>query len=490
MKIGTRATAPFRTSFVTAAVRTCTFLSLAAAAPAQTGPWTDGELLVRCQVLPSGQPAIFRVVPETGETAVLTTTQGWGGWAGSLVFDSYRGGVLSNMSLAPDSAFLFRLWLVSHDGTAAALPGFTGSLRALASAGDGRVFFVRHSGATQGPKAIEYFDANDVIQSLMQSDGVTPFQADVEHLLYDAPSNALIGSSSAQWAATHCSATGSSLYRFPLSADGLRVTGPVTCTSVPTTLLYGDIMSLDHLPDGNVLVTTATAFLGAPHFMLSLNPVTLAVAAFADPTQGDVNGGIWSARLGKAIVHANSGSAWWEPNGLRSFASGQNGFGTFLATSLPLPVGGGFSPNEIVAEVDVNGPACDGFQIPYGTGLAGSGAIVPLLGAVGCPDIGNPFTLSINGVVGGANGVLFAGIAPGAVPFMGGTFLLGGPILLVIPIAVGGPPGVANAGSLAVPAVIGDPVLSGVSIYLQGGFFDAAAVQGVSLSNGMRLQAN
>jgi hypothetical protein len=121
------------------------------------------------------------------------------------------------------------------------LSSFTGNLRALATAGDGRVFFLRHTGATQGLTTVEYFDANDVIQALMQSDGVTPFQADVEHLVYHAPSNALIGSSS--WGGgTQCSPVGNSLYRFPLSADGLRVAGPVTCVSAPTRLIYGDLM--------------------------------------------------------------------------------------------------------------------------------------------------------------------------------------------------------------------------------------------------------
>src|SRR5688572_9542242 len=160
------------------------FVALMAAGNAwgQVGPWTDGEILVRTTLQPSGSSAIVRVIPETGATAVLTIPQYWGGWAGSMVFDSYRGGLLSNMSLAPDSTFFFRLWLVSHDGTSAAMPGFTGSLRALASAGDGRVFFVRHTGPGQGLTDVEYFDANNVIQTLMQSDGVTPFQADVEHL--------------------------------------------------------------------------------------------------------------------------------------------------------------------------------------------------------------------------------------------------------------------------------------------------------------------
>jgi len=465
-------------------------VALAPAATAQTGPWTDGEILVRSQVQLTGQSAIFRVIPESGATALLTTTQYWGGWAGLLVFDSYRGGVLSNMSMAPDNPQVYRLWLVSHDGTSTAMPGFTGSLKALATAGDGRVFFIRYMGSGQGPMTIEYFDANNVIQTLKQSDGVTPFQADVEHLLYDAPSNALIGSSSAGWAATSCSVpAGGSLYRIPLSADGLRVDAPMTCTSVPTTLLYaGEIMGLDHLPNGNVLVTTASGWNGSPQDrLLSLNPVTLALASWAMPLQYDVNGGIWSARLGKAIVHAHSGSAWWEPNGLRAFSAGQNNYGTHIPTSLPLPIGDGYSPVESMAEVDVNGPACDGFQIPYGAGLAGNGGFVPLLGAIGCPDIGEIFTLSINAVVGAAPGILFVGLAPGAVPFKGGTFHLAS-VLLQFPITVGGTPGVANAGSLGLPALLSDPILAGVSIYLQAGFLDGAAIQGVSLTNGLRLQ--
>ena len=464
-------------------------LALVVPSAAQTGPWTDGEILVRTTLQPSGARAIVRVVPETGATAVLISPQYWGGWAGSTTFDSWRGGVLSNMSMPPDGTFLYRLWLVSHDGTSAAMPGFTGDLKALASAGDGRVFFIRFTGATQGPKPIEYFDALDVIQTLKQGDGVTPFEADVEHLLYHAPSNALIGSSSAQWAATYCTTALGSLYRIPLSADGLRVDGPMTCTSLPTSLLYGDIMSLDQLPDGNVLVTTASGFLGSPTLMLSLNPVTLSVAAWADPAQYDMNGGFWSARLGRAVIHANSGSAWWEPSGLRTFGPGQAGFGAYIATSLELPVGSGYSPVEIVTEVDVNGPACDGFQIPYGSGLAGAGAFVPLLGVIGCPDIGQLFSISINSVVGGASGVLFVGLAPGAVPFKGGTFLLAS-ALAQIPVTVGGTPGVANAGSLGIPALLSDPILGGVSLYLQAGFADVAAVQGVSLTNGLHLQGN
>ncbi len=471
---------------LTAALSLLTLLtSLPTTAGAQTGPWTDGEL-----ILLNGQGAytINRIVPETGASAVLISPQYFGGWAGSMVFDSFRGGLLANISLPPDNTFFFRLWLVSHDGTAAAMPGLTGNVRALASTGDGRVFFIRHTGATQGPQNVEYFDANNIIQTLKASDGVTPFQADVEHLLYDAPSNALIGSSSVQWAATNCAPALNSVYRIPLSADGTKVDGAMSCASFPTTLIYGDIMKLDNLPDGNVLVTTASAFLGAPHGLISLNPVTLAMATWATPAQYDINGGVWSARLGKAVIHANSGAAFWEPSGLRTFSAGQAQFGGYIATGIP-DNGGGYSPNEILFEVDTNGPACDGFAIPYGTGLAGNGAAVPSIGAIGCPDIGNPFTLSINDVNGGAAGLLFVGLSSGAIPFKGGTFLLGS-VAAQFSIAVGGTPGLAGAGFLAMPAVLSSPLLIGVNIYLQAGFADGSAVHDVSLTNGLRLQGN
>jgi hypothetical protein len=171
-------------------------------AAAQTGPWTDGELIVFTTI--NGFFKIVRTVPETGATAELATPLYPGGWAGAFAFDSHRGGLLANISLPPDNPFAFRLWFISHDGTAAAMPGFSGSLRALCSTGDGRIFFTRH---ITGPQTLEYFDAADQLRTLKAADGVTSFQIEVEHLVYDAPRNALIGSNSGWWSTTPCTAT-------------------------------------------------------------------------------------------------------------------------------------------------------------------------------------------------------------------------------------------------------------------------------------------
>jgi hypothetical protein len=448
-------------------------------AAAQTGPWTDGELIVATYHI--GVPTIFRIVPETGATAPLVQPLYYGGFSGASTFDSFRGGLVANISLPPDSWALFRLWVVAHDGTAAALPGVTGSVRALCSAGDGRLFFMVNGASSQGPQTVQYFDAANQVQTLKQADGVTPFQIEVEHLLYDTASNALIGSSSAWWSLTDCTATGCSVYRIPLSADGLRVAGPVTCQSVTPLAANEEIMGLDHLPDGRVLVVVASGLGSAQSKLLAVDPVSLAFSTWADPDQAEIDGGLWCARLGKAVLHAGSE--------LRTFGAGGTGFGGLLATSMPVAGIGGFSPAEDMYEVDLNGPGCDGFQLPYGTGLAGKGGQVPLLGVVGCPDIGSLFTISINSAIGGAAGVLFVGLAPAAAPFKGGTFLVGG-VAAQIPLAVGGAPGAAGAGSLALPALLSNPILAGVNLYMQAGFADSFAVKGVSLTNGVQVQGN
>ncbi len=466
--------------------RSLALLGGASLAQAQSGAFTDGELLLRAYLPVTQTPAVVRIAPETGDSAVLATGLVWPGAPGGLVFDSHRGGVLCNWSMAPDNPFLHRLWFLGQDGSATAMPGLTGAVRALASAGDGRVYFVRHAGMNQGPKPVEYFDAGDTLHTLMQADGVTPFEIEVEHLLYHAPTNALIGSTSVWWSATGCAPTGGTIYRIPLSVDGSQVAGPVSCISISGFFANEEIMSLDELPGGTVLVAIASGTLYPGDKLLRFDPFTMGLSSYADPDQGDVNGAVWSSRLNRVVLHAN----WLSGGELRTFTGGQTGVGNLLSTTAPVhPLGGGYHPAEALQRIDANGSGCDGLQIAYGSGLAGKDSFVPTLGAIGCPDIGSPFTLSINDVVGGASGILFVGLNSGALPFKGGTFHLGS-VLLQVPIAVGGAAGVSGAGSLALPALINDPILAGISIYLQAGFVDALAVQGVSLSNGLRLQGN
>jgi hypothetical protein len=245
-------------------------------------------------------------------------------------------------------------------------------------------------------------------------------------------------------------------------------------------------MGLDLLPDGRIFVASATGTPGAPHDVIAVNASTLAASTWAKPQQSDIDGGVWSSRLQRAVL-LTTGSPTTDPNGLRTYAPASNGPGTFLATSVPIALGGGYSPAEALTEVDTNGQDCEGFHLVFGNGLAGAGGHVPLIGAIGCPDIGSPFTISVVNVRGGAPGILALGVTTDALPLFGGTLYVGFP-LTQIPIVVSGAPGVAGAGSLAIPATIQNPAMVGISVYLQAAFLDDQAPLGVSMTAGLRIQ--
>lgn len=137
---------------------------------------------------------------------------------------------------------------------------------------------------------------------------------------------------------------------------------------------------------------------------------------------------------------------------------------------------------------DGAGCVAGGAWIGYGAGLAGTGGHVPALSGSSCPLPGAAFTLHVDGVVGGASGALFVGLASLAAPFKGGTFHVGA-LVLQVTVPVGGAPGVAGVGTLDLPAALpADPALSGASLFLQGAWVDAGAVQGVSLTQGLELE--
>jgi hypothetical protein len=129
-------------------------------------------------------------------------------------------------------------------------------------------------------------------------------------------------------------------------------------------------------------------------------------------------------------------------------------------------------------------PPCSGRYVKYGTGLAGSGGVVPELRAVFSPCPGASVALEMRQILGGAQGALAWGLSPAALPFKGGTLLVslgaGGLIPMVFPGA--GPGGGGLVLSFTFPD---DPLLAGVSVWLQVLAKDPGAPKGVSLSNGL-----
>jgi len=159
---------------------------------------------------------------------------------------------------------------------------------------------------------------------------------------------------------------------------------------------------------------------------------------------------------------------------------------SFLAPAVDLPgqhrpAGTGFDIGAYEAG------ACFGTAATYGAGLAGSGGQVPTLLAAGCPDAGATLTLQLAKGLGGAPALLLIGGATASLPKWGGTVLVQS--ILGVPLDLGGPAGVAGAGSASFAAgVPDDAALDGVSVFLQALVADAGAPAGVALSAGLQLQ--
>lgn len=450
---------------------------LAGTTAAQTGPWQDGELLI-IATPPAGPTSLRRIVPETGASADVIANFTLSGTADSIAFDRARDGVLANLSLPPDLAQNYKLWLIGSDGSAVALPGYSFTqMRALCPLDDGRVYFQR---ATAGGNTIEYYDGGNQLHTLQDAGGQAPLVLPVEHMLYDPIGNALIATTSVVSGAAMCSPSLNSVYRIPLSQDGSQLSGAVSCTSW---LGQNEIpCGLAALPSGDVLMTLGS--LTSPFItgrLARIDPSGPGVSAWADPTATNLRGGVYSARLARAVVFDDFAAK------LLTYTAGSAGAGAELAVDVPFDTGTGF-PNAMsrILELEVLGQGCDGFSNSYGSGLAGLGGFVPSLVTTGCPDVDALFSLVIDDVRGQAAGLLFAGLSSLALPFKGGTFLVG-TLALQLPISVGGMAGAAGDGALAVPVLFTDPLLIGLDLYVQAGFADVGGVSGVSLTNGSRI---
>jgi hypothetical protein len=197
--------------------------------------------------------------------------------------------------------------------------------------------------------------------------------------------------------------------KLPLSADGTRVSGPMSCAEFDVVWDGETSHGFSLMPDGDLLLGAHTGVYGTPLARLvRVNPATLAMSPFALFGDASNGGTTWSTALGKAVTQTHFMS------GLRSYFAGQVDGGASVPTSIAFA-------NTRYAIEEVPALACDGGWIAYGTGLAGKGGFVPRLYGKGCAKPGAGFELRLDQVVGGAGGALFVGLAPAALPFKGGA---------------------------------------------------------------------
>ena len=120
-----------------------------------------------------------------------------------------------------------------------------------------------------------------------------------------------------------------------------------------------------------------------------------------------------------------------------------------------------------------------GTWTPLGAGLAGSVG-VPLLGGTGLQTGGSAASLVLTHARPLAPAMLFVSLANTPTPFKGGT-LFTIPLLVTVPFASTG-----AAGAITLPFTWPAGLPSGFSLDYQFGIQDAAAVQGVALSNALQ----
>ncbi len=473
-------------------------------ASAQGGGFHAGELFfygVGVQSPGYSGTGILRVDPVTGAGSILTPTWGAFDYTGTMAFDPYRQRLLFCSAITgTDPSPLLYLWAADGAGnlqnlSVGVLPNNT-AINGLAPTRDGRIYFTE--GDFGAALQIQWLDAANQHHILYDADGVTPMLIDgtayydISGMIHDAGTNALFVASPTPAPGFPLGAV--NVRKLPLSADGSRVIGPVgnatfevspnpwgaTSGETPRGWSYG--------PNGELILIILNIDDHELPRMLRVDPVTSAISVWGvngddSPSTGNAwattTAGAYTSALDKVVVVDQSNTK------VRAYAQGSTGGPGTVITSSPASWGaGGYYLNITAVPPD----ACSGGWIAYGLGLKGKGNLVPKLTGAGCPEPGAPVTLQLSNAVGGASSVLFVGLSKAALPFKGGTFHVN-TLQLSLNLSLGGASGVAGAGALSLPTALPAlPALSGISLYLQAGCADAAAVQGVALTQGLQLE--
>jgi len=447
---------------------------------AQGGGFQAGDLYLFNSLIPvpgSGNGAIVRIDPLAG-TSTLTVDLGVASQAnGLLAFDPYRQRLVFRawVGANPNPQ---RLYAADAAGNLTDLGVATGNYDGLAPTGDGRIYMLNPLTATP----FVYLDAVNNLSALLDSNGTAPFQlvgsgTQLRTMIYDSPTNALFVGATPSYPCPGGVGGLITLYKLQLSADGARVVAPAACIQFGVTFA-GVPVGMSRLPDGDILVAVDNNTTVLTPRFFRIDPASFVAATYASNNNLGVGltlSGSYCSALGKAV-------GFYGPGGLVAFSDGEAGPGTPISVSgIPVTAGA-------LASMDTIAPStCAGAWLAYGVGKKGAGDFVPRIYGAGCPDVGSPFSITVDRGVGGAPGVVFVAFAKSNLPFLGGS-LLAFPIAFQLDLALAGSDGIPGAGTLVIPAAVGsNPAVAGISVYLQGLFADSGATQGVSFTQGLEM---
>jgi hypothetical protein len=125
--------------------------------------------------------------------------------------------------------------------------------------------------------------------------------------------------------------------------------------------------------------------------------------------------------------------------------------------------------------------------VQFGTGLAGSGGLVPRLLGTDGPSVG-PWSMDIKNGLGGAFGLLWVGVGTTDLsPFLGGHFYIDlSQFWFYAPFVLGGQAGVAGDGTLTLNG-IDVSAYAPLTLYLQATIVDPGGPKGVSMTKALEL---
>jgi hypothetical protein len=312
-------------------------------------------------------------------------------------------------------------------------------------------------------------------------------------MIYDAASNALLIASSSG-AAQACSmgvTNAVNIRKAPLSSDGSRVVGPVTCAQfVVDPLASNDPVGISHAPGGQILLVVDTNSNAQQPRMVLIDPATLSMSGFASNGHAfasATNAGTYSSARSEAVILDTGG------NILRAFAQGASGGGATITPSIPISSPGGAGEAATLIEIPIGDCGTNNVAL-YCTAKTTSSGCVPAISTVGGPSLSaaSGFLITAAEIEPQKSGIFFYGRSgPSSAPFQGGYLCVAPPTQRTPVQSSGG--AAACSGVLAFDfdawlAAGNDPlVVAGTVVDGQFWFRDPASASTTGLSAGVEF---